>query len=431
MLNRRHFLGGAAAAPGAVRAAAAAPPANWPDFRGPSGDGLAPGARPPIAWSESRGVRWKTPIHGRSWSTPAVWGRRIWLTTATEDGKRMFVLCVDRADGRVLLDRELFTNAEPEPLWLGQEGNTYASPSPVLNGDRVFVHFGSYGTACLDGRSLETRWARRDIRCTHAVGPGSSPVMHRSRLFLTFDGIDHQFVTALDTRSGKTLWTTPRTADFSFGDPADKTPQEQQKKAFSTPLLVENGDGGGGAVLVSCGAKSAYGYDPASGRELWRIAYRGFSNGSRPIAGHGFAYINTGYQRAELWAVRLGRQGVLGDADVAWKCSRNVPLNPSPILVDDLLYMLSGSGIFTCLDARTGDEVWKDRLPGTFTSSPLLAAGRLYCPGERGQTFVVQPGRTFKVLAENSLPDGCMASPVAVEEDLILRTRTHLYCLRG
>lgn len=406
--------------------AATAAAANWPDFRGPAGDGNAPAGNPPAAWAEDRNVRWKTPLPGRAWSSPVVWGRQVWLTTATEDGRSMAALCVDRDTGRVLLNREVFANADPEPLGLGKEGNTYASPSPVIMEGRVFLHFGTYGTACLDTRSFRTLWQRRDLNCVHSVGPGSSPVLFRDRLILTLDGTDQQYLAALDVRTGRTVWRTPRSADWSFGDPADATPQHEQRKAFSTPVLTTHA---GRPLLVSSGAKASYGYDPVTGRELWKVAYRGFSNGSRPIAGHGFAFINTGYHRAELWAVRLGGAGDVTATHIAWKYARNVPLNPSPVLVGDLLYLVNAGGIVTCLEARTGEEVWKERLAGTFTASPVHVAGRLFLFAEGGQAFVLRPGRRFDLLAESRLAAGPMASPAVAGDAWIVRTRSHLYCL--
>ncbi len=401
-------------------------PTNWPDFRGPSGDGRAAAGQPPRTWSEQRNLRWKISLPGRSWSSPVVWNRQIWLTTASEDGRQMSALCVDQDSGKVVMDRVVFTNREPEPLGLGKEGNTYASPSPVIEEGRVFLHFGTYGTACLDTRSFRTLWQRRDILCRHSVGPGSSPVLFRHLLILTMDGTDSQFLIALDKRTGRTAWKAPRSADWSLGDPADSTPRPEQQKAFSTPLITQ---WEGRPLLISSGAKASYGYDPLTGKELWKVGYRGFSNASRPIAGHGFALINTGYHRAELWAVRLGGSGDVTSTHVAWKAVRNVPLNPSPVLVGDRIYMLSGAGILTCLNARSGEEVWKDRLPGTYTASPVLANGLLYCFGENGQSSVIRPGDRLEIVGENRLEEGAMACPAFVGNEIVLRTRTHLYCL--
>jgi outer membrane protein assembly factor BamB len=398
------------------------PPAEqWPDFRGPAGDGHALGKGLPLTWGEGRNVRWKLPVPGKAWSSPVAWGNRIWLTTATEDGRSMSALCVDRGTGRVLLNRVIFTNTELEEHGPGHEANSYASPTPVLDPDRVYLHYGKYGTACLDARTFKNLWRRRDLLCTHSAGPGSSPVLWRDRLILTYDGIDRQFLAALDVRTGRTVWTADRALPWESED-------VQQRKAFSTPFVTE---WQGGPLLLTSGAKAARAYDPATGRELWRVTYKGFSNVARPLAGHGFAYLNTGYQRAELLAVRLGGSGDVTQTHVAWQLARNVPLNPSPLLVDGLLYLINQGGILTCVDARTGEEAWKERVDGPFSASPIFADGRIYLFNESGLALVVAPGRAYRELARNRLDDGLMGSPAVVGRSLIVRTRTHLYCLES
>lgn len=400
--------------------------ANWPEFRGPRGDGHSPAAGFPLVWSETENVQWKIPVHGRGWSSPVVWGNQVWLTTATDDGTRMSVLCVERNTGRVLLDRVLFQNADPEPLGDGKDANTYASPSPVIEDGRVYVHFGTYGTACMDTRTFKVLWQRRDLNCVHSVGPGSSPVLFRNLLILTVDGIDVQYMAALDRRTGKTVWKTDRSADFTFGSPTDPKYFVQQKKSFSTPVITE---WQGRPLLLSCGAKAGYGYDPLTGKELWQVAWKGFSNAARPVAAHGLALMNTGYPRAEFFAVRLGGAGNVTETHVAWKLTRNVPQNSSPLVVDDLLYLIAGGGILTCVDVRSGEQVYQERLPGTYTGSPVYAGGLILFVSERGETVLVRPGRRFEKVGENRLAEGAMASPAVSDRRLFLRTRTHLYCI--
>ena len=394
------------------------PAEQWPDFRGPGGDGISRGKGIPLEWSETQNVRWKIPMHGLAWSSPVVWGRQVWLTTATPDGKEMSVLCVDRTTGKVLLDRVLFTNATVEER---QQANTYASPSPVIEAGRVYFHFGKYGTACLDTATFKTLWERRDLLCTHAVGPGSSPVLFRNLLVLTYDGTDQQYLAALDKKTGKTVWNRPRSADFTGVDP-------DQRKAFSTPFVTT---WAGKTVLLSCGARAAYAYDPVTGEELWKVTYKGFSNASRPVAGGGLTYLNTGYARADLLVVRLGGSGDVTGSQMAWQTSKNVPLNSSPLLLDGLLYLVSSGGIVSCLDAKTGDELWKDRLIPPFSSCPVLIEGRIFVFNESGKGYVLEPGRQFKKVAENQLDDGLMGSPAVVGRSLILRTKSHLYCIEA
>jgi len=399
---------------------------NWPDFRGPSGDGQSLAAGLPLSWSETKNVRWKVPVHGQSWSSPVVWGNQVWVTTATPDGHEMSALCVERSSGRVLLDRVIFLNPVLEERGSGHEANTYASPSPVIEAGRVYLHFGKYGTACLDTQTFKTLWQRRDLLCTHSAGPGSSPVLFKNLLILTFDGIDVQYLAALDSRTGRTVWKTDRSVDWNALDPPGKTPDVQQRKAFSTPFLTT---WEGKPLLISSGAKATCGYDPATGQELWKVSYKGFSNAARPIAASGMAYVNTGYGRAELYAVRLGGKGEVTNSHVAWKQTKNVPLNPSPLLVDGLIYLINGGGILTCLDAGTGIEVWQERLNGPFSASPVYADGHIFLFNESGSAVVIEPGRQYKKAGEGQLENGLMGSPALVGRSLIVRTKTHLYCI--
>jgi outer membrane protein assembly factor BamB len=400
---------------------------NWPEFRGPSSDGHSAATGLPVSWSETKNVKWKTAIHGKGWSTPAVWGKQIWLTTATEDGHEMFVVCVDRETGKVLLDRKLFTNASPEPL--GNDVNSYASPSPAIEAGRVYVHFGSYGTACLDTKTFKTLWERRDLPCRHYRGPSSSPILFENLLILTFDGADYQYTAALNKKTGKTAWKTDRTANWNDLDASGKpTAEGDLRKAHSTPIITTvNGQ----PHMVSIGAKAGYGYDPQSGKELWKVDYSGFSSSMRPVVGFGMAFITTAFGRADLWALRLGGTGNITNSNVVWKYSRMVPSKPSPLLVGDLLYLANDSGVVTCLEAKTGNQVWQERVGGQFSASPIYADGRIYLFSEQGKATILKPGRTLSVIGENELSTGMMASPAVSGKSLILRTKTHLYRIQN
>ncbi|HEY9175814.1 MAG TPA: PQQ-binding-like beta-propeller repeat protein [Verrucomicrobiae bacterium] len=401
--------------------------ADWPDYRGPTGNGLAPddvrAAHLPLRWSETENVRWKTPISHRGWSSPVVMDGRVWLTTATTKGTEFFAICVEAATGKVLHYRRLFQCENPEPL--GNDVNSYASPSPVIEAGRVYLHFGSYGTACLDAETGEELWRRHGLPCRHFRGPGSSPVLVGDRLILTMDGVDVQYLVALDKRTGKTVWRTERSADWNDLD-ANGQPTDggDLRKAFSTPLLVTVA---GQAQLLSAGAKAAYGYDPATGQELWKIRHTGFSVALRPVFGHGLAFLSSGFGKTELFAIRADGRGDVTQSHVAWKTGRGVPRMPSPLLKDDLLFLLGDSGVMTCLEARTGKEVWQERLGGEHVASPVCAGDRIYCFSQDGRAAVVKADRSFEVLARNKLEDGLMASPAILDKALILRTKTHLY----
>lgn len=390
---------------------------NWPEYRGPSANGHSPATSVPLTWDETRNVRWKTPIPGRGWSTPVIWGKQIWLTTATPDGRALSVLCVDRNTGRILLNHVAFTVVRPHPI---SDVNSYASPSPVIESGRVYVHFGVYGTACYDTRTMKQLWKRDDLPCTHSVGPGSSLLLYRDRLIVTLDGTDVQYTVALDTLTGRTLWKADRSNTFG----TNRAAASERYKAFGTPIVAVVS---GKAQLICPAAGGVYAYDPADGREVWQVRHGGYSTASRTMLGHGMAYVNTGYDQAELIAIRLGGSGDITGSRVAWRFSRNMPLKPSAILVADLIYAAGDGGALTCLDARTGELVWRGRLPGNYSASPVYVGGRLYFFSEQGKVTVLQPGREQKVIAESTMPEGMMASPAIVGKALYLRTKTALY----
>ena len=396
--------------------------AQWPQFRGPDGMGTS-ASRPPLTWSEQQNVAWKTPIHGRAWSSPVVLGNQIWVTTATADGRELFAIAIDRKSGKILHDLKLFQVAQPQ---YAHPFNTYASPTPVIEPGRVYVTFGSPGTAAIDTTTGKVVWERRDLECNHFRGAGSSPILFGELLIMHFDGSDRQFVVALDKRTGRTVWRTERSIDFQDLTPDGKPQADGDfRKAFSTPHIVMVGNE---PVLVSIGSKATYGYDPRTGKELWRIEERSSHSGStRPVTGHGLVFYPTGFATGQLLAVKPDGRGDVTGTHVAWRVTRGVPNKPSIVLADDLLIMINDGGILSCLDAKSGAEVWKARLEGSFSASPVLAGGRVYLFSEEGKTTVIEAGRAFKVLAENHLGDGFMASPAIDGSALILRTRTHLY----
>jgi outer membrane protein assembly factor BamB len=405
------------------------PPSDWPAFRGPTGDGrvpsraIPPSAGLPLRWSESEHVTWKAAVPHSGLSTPVVMEGKVWLTTATREGHDSHVLCLDAATGAWLLDRVIFHTDDPEPL--GNKINGYASPSPVVEPGRVYVSFGSYGTACLDTGTFDVLWSRRDLPCRHYRGPGSSPILHENLLILTMDGVDRQYVAALDKHTGATVWKTDRTTVFDDLDAQGMPYRDGDKrKAYSTPLVVTVD---GKTLLISAGSMAVFGYDPLSGREIWKLAHRDFSSSTSPVFGHGLAFVGTGFGKAELFAVPVNGQGDLTDEAVVWRAKKGMPRTPSPVLVGDLIFTLADNGTITCLQARTGEELWQERLKGKFAASLLHAHGRLYCVSQEGQTTVLEAGREFKILAVNTLDTGCMASPALADNALFLRTETHLY----
>lgn len=408
---------------------------HWTQFRGNRGDGSTVATRLPVSWDESKNVAWKTPIHGRAWSSPVVYDQTIWITTASEDGRSLSLLSVDGRSGSVLSDRKLFDVANPQ---FAHKFNTYASPTPVVEKGRVYASFGSPGIACVDTRDGRVLWERRDFVCNHFRGAGSSPILHGNLLILHFDGSDRQFVAALDKRTGKTVWEVNRSIDFKDLGPDGKPEAEGDwRKAFATPHIETIA---GKPQLISQGAKAAYGYDPKTGRELWRVEERtSHSASSRPVVGHGLVFIPSGWSTGQLLAIRPGAHGEVLDVNasdaqrprnelsLAWSIKRNVPRKPSLTLNGDYLYWIDDGGIAACVEARTGKEQWRERIGGNHSASPLLASGRLYYFSEEGKTTVVRAKPIFEKLSENSLADGFMASPAVLGNALILRTKSALY----
>ncbi len=403
---------------------------DWPDFRGPSRNGIAgaPGDTNrrglPLHWSETENVTWKTQIPLEGWSTPLIMDGRIWLTTATKDGHDFYAICLDAETGEIIFNKKVFHADTPEPL--SNNINGYASPSPVAEPGRIYVHFGTYGTACLDSATGEILWEQQDLRCRHFRGPGSSPILFENLLILSFDGVDVQYMAALDKNSGELVWRTDRTTVWTDIDAKGQPLREGDlRKAYSTPFLYEVG---GEPQMITLGSMSAFAYDPRTGREIWSARMPGFTPAARPVFGNGHVFIATGRRPPELWAIRVDGKGDVTDTHISWKVGDRVaPQEPSPVLVDDLIYVVSNEGFASCLEAETGEVIWIEQIGGSYMASPIYADGRLYFFSVQGKGTVLQAGRTFKVLGTNRLEAGFRASPMVSGSALFLRSKTHLY----
>jgi outer membrane protein assembly factor BamB len=396
---------------------------DWLDYRGPTRDGKSPAGDVPLTWSETENVTWKTPIHGSGLSSPIVLGDQVWLTTATPDGKDMFVICVDRNSGKVLLDKTIFHNERPRTL--NNNVNSYATPSPVAEPGRVYVHFGSYGTACLDTKTFDVLWQRRDLPCDHWRGPGSSPALHGNNLVLTFDGANVQYVAALDTKTGDTRWVTFRSGEFGdLGEDGRPGAGGDTRKSYATATIVEHD---GRFQVVSPAAKGTYCYDLDTGKEIWRVRHPSQASGARTVFSGDLVITFSGIDPTESVAIRLGGKGDVTDTHIAWRTKRGVPARSSPILLGNRLYMGTETGVATCLDISTREPVWQERLGNRLTASMVHAVGRIYLFDEAGNTHVIQTGEKFRLLAKNKLNGSFMASPAIAGQAFYLRTDTHLY----
>lgn len=384
---------------------------QWPQFRGPQGDGHTSATGLPTTWSEQENTKWHTPIHGRGWSSPVVWDEQIWVTTAPPDGKELFAICLDAATGEVIHNLKVFDVAKPQSL--GVERNSYASPTPVIEEGRIYVHFGAHGTACLDTKTGQTIWSREDLECNHHRGPASSPIVWEDLLILTFDGFDFQYVTALDKKTGKDVWRTDRNLNYG-------TDNGDAMKAYSTPQIAEVD---GKPQLISPAACWTAAYDPRSGKEIWKLRTGGMNASCRPVVSGDRAFIVAPDGGIQLFAMKLsGGAGDVTASHLEWKMTKGQLKYASPVLVDGLLYMAS-EGVVSCVDSQTAKTVWQERLGGIYMSSPLYGDGKVYFFNEDGKTFVVAPGRKYKLLATNELPGGYMASPAVYGKSLILRTK--------
>ena len=409
---------------------------DWPQFRGPQGDGRSAAVDLPLTWSETENITWKKTVPGRGWSSPVVAGEYIWLTTALETAATdeeetqrlagnkyqdtlavvaavsLRVLGFHRKTGELLHNVEMFRIEQPDAI---HKLNTYATPTPIAKPGRVYCDFGTFGTACLNSSTGKIVWTRR-LPVDHQVGPVSSPILCDDMLVLARDGCDAQYVTALNKRTGETVWKTDR-------PPIDL--DDEFKKAFCSPLLIE---ADGHCQIVVPGASWVVSYDPRTGKPLWQVDYgKAYSNVPTPVFGHGLAYVCTNSPGVQLWAIRVDGRGDVTDTHVAWKATKQVPKKASPLLVGDEIYTVSDIGVATCLDGRTGANLWAHRIAGNYSASPIYANERIYFFSEEGKTVVLRSGREPDWLAENHVEGRVVASPAVAGRAIFLRTDTHMY----
>ncbi len=396
--------------------------ADWPEFRGPGQQGHAPNTGLPVEWSAEKNVEWKTPIPGLGWSSPIVLDGRIYLTTAVSDdgfkdpNQSLRALCLDAKSGEILWNIEVFQQTSEGAAVDRIHGkNSQASPTPITDGEHIYVHFGTRGTACLtpDGKVV---WKTRELKYQPVHGNGGSPILVGNQLIIACDGGDVEYLAALDRNTGNVLWKQDRTADHL-----------KKKFSFTTPLLIEvNGQ----PQIISQGTGAVYAYKP-DGSVIWKASYDdGYSVIPRPVYAHGLVYVGSGYDRAKLLAVDPTGEGDVTATHVKWIMTKGAPHTPSPLVVGDELYVVSDKGILTCLDAVSGEEVWQERLGGNFSASPLSANGLIYLQSENGETIVFRPGRQYEEVARNRLENEefrTFASYAVIDSSLLIRSETSLF----
>jgi outer membrane protein assembly factor BamB len=395
--------------------AIAASAADYPQFRGPAGDGHGQAKNLPTTWNEQTNVAWKTPIPGKGWSSPALHQGRIYLTTAVPADSAggdlsLRAICLSAEDGKPLWEQEIFRPSAASSPKIHTK-NSHASPTPLVAGERLFVHFGHQGTACLDlaGQIL---WKNDRLKYAPVHGNGGSPILVAGRLIFTRDGASDPQVVALDAESGEEAWRFDRP-----GDPP---------KAFSfcTPTAIEVA----GKLQVICpGSGVVNALDPATGREIWRVLHEGYSVIPKPVFGHGLVFFSTGYDAPQVMAIRPDGSGDVTGTHVAWTLKKGAPHTPSLILVGDELYMASDKGVATCVDARTGREHWQERIGGNYSASLVYADGKIFLQSEEGPALVVKPGRQFVQLGDGGFKERTLASYAVGDSALFIRTEKNLY----
>ena len=389
---------------------------QWSQFRGHYGNGIIKSTSAPINWSENTNIDWKTPIHDRGWSSPVIWNDQIWMTTATKEGNKMYAICVNKLSGKIEHDIHVFDVKSPQAI---TNENTYASPTPVVEEGRVYVHFGTYGTACISTKDGQILWKRRDLNCDHEIGagPASSPFIYNNFLIFNVDGRDVQYVIALNKETGETAWKTNRSVDFSGV-------QVNQRKAYGTPFIIPRGNSN---QMVSIGAKGVYSYDPENGKELWKAEHRGWSIAPRPVYGEGLVFTMIDRDRPEMWAINPNGSGDITETHIEWKETKRMPPRASPIIIKGLLFVVDRNGYISCIEAKTGKSIWQKRMKGRFSASPILANNLIYFFNEDTVCTIIKPTRELVIVAENKLSsDKLMATPAFDENSIYIRTEKKL-----
>lgn len=415
---------------------------DWWQFRGPnSGHSVAQGL--PLEWDNFfHEPKWKTQIPGKGWSSPVVVGEHIWLTSAeqvalenaavgdklaelpfgaydlvTDASVKLFAIELDAQTGELLRRIDLFEQQAPQPI---HAMNSYASPTPATDGQRLYCHFGALGTACIELASGEVLWKQKLV-VDEITGPAASPVLWKNQLIIACDGADQQYLVALDKLSGETNWKVER--------PEITVADETWRRAFSTPLIVESADR---VQLISMSAQWLISTNPADGSEWWRAKVgSGYSAVPTPVRFAETVFVCTGFPKAEMVAVDITGSGDVTDSAIVWRHARQVPEVSSPIVVDGDLYFASSQGVVSCLDAASGKLYWQQRVGGNFAASPISVEGRIYFSNSAGGTTVIQPGHDYIELASNELFSETYASLAIFRNQILLRTNPYLICLES
>lgn len=394
---------------------------SWTHFRGNNLDGIALDADIPSSWDDSTNIHWRIPIPGKGWSSPVISENQIWMTTASEGGKELYGVCVDFLSGNIIHNIKVF---EPPKIYSIHDVNSYATPTPCIDKGKVYLHFGHYGTVCLNATTGEKIWERTDLFCEHVQGPGSSPIVHENMLILHMEGTDVQYIIALDKESGKTIWQTYR-PEYLYQHLAPIG-----RKAYITPVVMKEGER---ELLISNGSAVCIAYDVNTGQEVWRVVQGEDSTISMPFIWQDKVYFYTGFfskdntNISELLAVDPSGEGDVTKSHVVWRSESPILQLLTPVVKDGLIYTIDTRNTMKCMDSQSGEVIWEQRVRGRYNASPVYASGKLFFPSTTGSVLVVKEGKQFDQLAENRLEGEIWASPAVYDNSLLIRTSKFLY----
>lgn len=397
---------------------------NWTHFRGSNMDGHAQVETAPLSWSNTENVVWKVPVKGLGWSSPVVYENQIWLTSAAKEGNEFYTVCYDLETGNLLDEKIIFTAEDPQRI---HGTNSYATPTPCIEKGFVYVHYGHFGTACINTKNFEVVWKREDMPCNHMQGPASSPIIYKDKLIIHLEGTEDPYVAALDKKTGETIWKSIRPKEIY--DPLEPV----YRKSYQTPIVIETN---GKELLISNSSYLCFAHDVNTGEVIWTIEYRDDSTVSQPLYYNGLVYVNSGWlfeDNKPFWtrqyAVDPNGTGDITNTHVKWTYEEDVPQIPTPVIVEGKMYMVHDRGLLSCLDAANGNLIWTEKLKGNFNSSPIYAGGNIYFINVKGECTIIKPGDSFQKLAENDINEMVKAVPVFVEGKMILRTEKNLYSI--
>lgn len=394
---------------------------NWTHFRGSNLDGISTATQVPVIWNDSTNILWKTDIEGKGWSSPVVFDDQVWVTSATEDGKKMTGICLDIQSGKEIYDPDIFKS---DSIYSKHSINSYATPTPCIEDGFVYLHFGSTGTVCVNTRNGNIVWKRTDLKCEHVQGAASSPILYKNLLILHLEGTDVQYIIALNKQTGETVWKTERPASVY------ESLLPIGKKAYITPIIINVNDKD---LLISNGAAVCIAYEPETGKEVWRVVQGEDSTIAMPMAENGTVYFYTsfvsppdGEKYAELLAVNPDGQGDITGTNILWRFKSPILQLLTPLIKDGLIYTIDTRNILYCLDAKTGKELYSKKLKQKYNSSPVYANGNIYFTSVKGETMVLKAGTQLRIVAENKLPGEVYSSPAIARNSIFIRTDSQL-----